>query len=906
MIAFFLTCLIVMDAPAASTGGSGVPDRAGQPASWRGLKIDTVFTADFGESADGDFDGWPDQWTRRSGPGFPAFNRIALSDQGPPGGGRSLRMELDGGGAVAYSPPLPLNTLCDYLVEVYFKTDGIVHDRVFASLSVLDPQGKAVQTFCSARLPGSSQWSVLRLGPVSPDAPHVASGILGLHCEPSAKADLKASAMFGGIWVGRLPRIALNAESQIAYYVDPKRPTIRCQVSGLPKPSAKVLCELSDAYGRVMSEASLPLTMAPLTADSAKPPEAAAGSAKPGDGLVSGTAQWSPPLPGPGFYRVRAVLESYPAELLRRELTLAVLVPDRTPPRSQFGWILPERQQRISREALVELLAHAGVGWVKCPLWLEPEPNEAQVEPWVGFLRNLASKGITPVGVLARPPKDVLARFDLGRAPFAAEIFAAPRDVWQPSLERTVAATAGQVRWWQLGSDDDVSFVRYPELEKVTTQVKRELDRVGRGLHLGICWNPERPLPSPSASPPAWRFVSMGFERGGLSAKPATGPLAVSRDPSVSSQRPRVAFDRWFLLQPLPRSKHPLDDRIQDLVEKMLAATWGGAEAAFLSNPFDDETGLVGEDGSPRELFVPWRTTAMALAGATPLEIVHLPGGSTGHVLVRDHDAVMVARSEKPTDETLYFGESIRHLDAWGTPRPVTVDRGGQRIRVTPVPSFVMGLDRPMAMWRRGVRLGRDRIASVFSQRQPNQLEFKNTLPQSVAGSVVLIAPKGWRVQPDRFDFQLKPNELFRQDFEVTLPNDVHAGGHELQASFEMARDPGDTTPRRMHRFNVDLPIQVGILSVRLEFATRFNARGELEVEQRTINDGTRSIPLRCELFAPGRQRLAIQFTATPRTPNVSTYRFPDGRTLAGKTLWLQAQELGGSEVLNYRFVAQP
>ena len=35
------------------------------------------------------------------------------------------------------------------------------------------------------------------------------------------------------------------------------------------------------------------------------------------------------------------------------------------------------------------------------------------------------------------------------------------------------------------------------------------------------------------------------------------------------------------------------------------------------------------------------------------------------------------------------------------------------------------------------------------------------------------------------------------------------------------------------------------------------------------------------------------------------TYRFADGKQLLGKTLWLQAQDTDGPQVLNYRFAAE-
>jgi hypothetical protein len=209
-------------------------------------------------------------------------------------------------------------------------------------------------------------------------------------------------------------------------------------------------------------------------------------------------------------------------------------------------------------------------------------------------------------------------------------------------------------------------------------------------------------------------------------------------------------------------------------------------------------------------------------------------------------------------------------------------------------------------IWRRGVRLERDQIASIFNQRQPNGLELRNTLEQPVVGNVTVMAPKGWGINPNRFEFRLKPGETMRHAFDLTLPNDVLAGNHELQASFAIASETGPTSPRQNHRFHAFLPIQVGMMSVRLEFATRINPRGELEVEQRTINEGPRPVALRCELFAPERQRVTIQLTAPPKTPTVSVYRLPNGRSLVGKTLWVQSQEVGGLEVLNHRFIAQP
>jgi hypothetical protein len=46
-------------------------------------------------------------------------------------------------------------------------------------------------------------------------------------------------------------------------------------------------------------------------------------------------------------------------------------------------------------------------------------------------------------------------------------------------------------------------------------------------------------------------------------------------------------------------------------------------------------------DGTPAELFLPWRTTATAISGGEYLGQMQLPGGSINHVFVRDGEAIL-------------------------------------------------------------------------------------------------------------------------------------------------------------------------------------------------------------------------------------------------------------------------
>jgi hypothetical protein len=126
----------------------------------------------------------------------------------------------------------------------------------------------------------------------------------------------------------------------------------------------------------------------------------------------------------------------------------------------------------------------------------------------------------------------------------------------------------------------------------------------------------------------------------------------------------------------------------------------------------------------------------------------------------------------------------------------------------------------------------------------------------------------------------------------------VTSGVQSLRADFEL-------TVNRVYRFSAYRLVQVGIGDVRIDTVTQLNRFGELEVQQWTVNERDCPVNFRCQLFAPGRQRQATQVVGLGRGQDLKIYRFSDGKQLLGKTLWLQAQDVDGPQVLNYRFVAE-
>ena len=376
----------------------------------------------------------------------------------------------------------------------------------------------------------------------------------------------------------------------------------------------------------------------------------------------------------------------------------------------------------------------------------------------------------------------------------------------------------------------------------------------------------------------------------------------------AAARKPQLR--RWVVLEPLRRDRYSSDARTIDLVRQMTAAKIDGAEGIFVPDPFSTDRGLMNDDGTAGELFMPWRTTALMLARARYLGSIQLPGGSQNHIFARQGDAVMVVSSEAAKQEVIHLGYDVRQVDLWG--RSTAPGQRGHRqvIEVGPLGTFVTGIDEKTVRWRQGFSLASDRMPSVAGTRHENSFHLKNPFGEAVSGHVELIVPDRWELHPRRTDFRLDRGEELQQAFEITLPYNAASGHHPIRVDFELQADlPSvghvNAPPNGRYRFSVYRHLDVGSSDVYIEFVTRVNQQGELEVEQHFVNDTQQPLSFRCHLLAPDRRRQKTQVVGLGRGREVHVYRLTDGEQLIGKTLWLQAHEIDGPRVFNYRFVPE-
>ena len=932
-----------------------------------------VFQCLFESSRDDEIYGWPPGWTRRHGPGFPRFIHVRVDNHRPPPGGNCLRVELNGGAATAYGPAISVNQDVQYLLEGYVETSGLQHDVAYLSLIFLDSARTKLSSVAAEKLSGTCAWQKIRVGPVLPPA-GATSILVGLHVEPQGEMqDLHGTASFGALWLGQVPRVVLTAQpireipslqqKPDRNWVDGKPPPshtandatfllfprgqpieIACVVSGFAVPAYNIQLELLDIGGRKIADHQQSFNQRTHHA-----PRDEVHHAERDEYVESpsGRMTWRLPDQALGFYRVRATIMPVAPSVgssssaagpdaetaSQAELSLAVIEPQSAPSGSEFGWSLSPNDAEVGLTPLGDLLCQCGIHWVKFPF---PKASAADsLEPLINFSDRLGMAGVSLAGVL-QPPRAAEASNDL----FAAEAFSRDPKTWYPSIEPILARLATQVRVWQIGGDRDPGWIGCDDLPGIVSRTKAELDRIGQGLEVGIAWNLAAPLPMASPSSQADRsssaksLSSRAADQSARSERRYMVPanrqatpwhfLSLPCDDAIASDAIAHCLDgsksagvaRWIVLDALPRKGHLPRERIVHLLDRMLMAKMHGAEAIFVSDPFDPDRGLVDRNGSPSELFLPWRTTALMLGGAPYVGDIDLPQGNKIHCFGGKAKYVGVLAGEKPGQETVYLGSELRLHDVWGDSRacPPTIlslvvpplggnchapPKGGTTsaqsvIPVQQLPIFLTGLDGTIIEWQLGVSLSPDRLPSVPSTLVPVTLKLKNTFPRSIAARVTIEGPQNWQIEPRTAEFCLEPGAVWQQPLQVVMPNDVVGGRQRARLDFEIQAD-------RLYRFTMFRPLEVTLDDVTFAGQTVLNNRGEMEVRQTLTNLGQKPASFRCDLLVPDRRRQSTEVFVEPSGKRELTYHLPDGEQLLGKAIWIRAEEIGGRRVLNYR-----
>jgi hypothetical protein len=900
----------------------------------RNLDEVAIFECIFTDEFDLNYDRWPDGWHRRVDEDHPPYVDISIVDDPTATGGRALRMQLDGSNASLQTPRIPVLPKFSYRLRFAIKIERVEQSAVAAAIDLFDDEGKLLQTIRSERLRSTDGWIDYEFDPFQPVDSTVAYAQIRFDAKRGRRGDLHAQIFIDDITLARLPSMIVTTDSPLNVYEDPTQVSVTCTLSGIREQNPIIRFQLLDATRYVFydDEGEDKTIQARLITEDTRTAHDIVGVKGNLIAGYEGQHTWYPKIETSGYYKIRVQmisadgqesLSEQERELYKRDISIVVLPPGvRKSKQGEFGWSMPIGRWPLSRDLVSQLVSQAGIHWLKAPVWFDanrPEQGEAIIQ----FAERLAASEIEVVGLIEDPTVVRTDRSHLNDTSNIASLMLADKSVWQPFYEHVMARLSLRIRWWQLGSDGDYSLKDFPDLPRKLSDIRAGLFRFGQDSKLGIGWR--WPLGQELESlgqnvveaNPSWDFEQFA----------AKVPLSADGLTDVMQKTPRTSALRWVNISLGP--EHSIDNtvastdnelrvrheaRIREFVKQIITAKKSGADGIFISNVFTGSSGVMNIDGTPGELFLPWRTAASVLGGARYIGRIELPMGSPNHVFQReDGELVMVVWNTQAVVENLYLGESIQQLDVWGNRSTPEGDGHRSAIAVTSLPSYVLGLNNAVTRWRMAVQFESNHVPSVFAREHLNSLSLVNHFRQGVGGTVKINVPtqlvpdagdvlasssEKWRITPETLELRLGPGEAASMPFSIYLDEATY-GEKRVQIDLEIEAD-------RQYKFSVWRSIHVGLGDIQIDVTSQLDENGRLIVNQWMQNSGLNPTDFRCLLYAPPRRRKRTQVFMLGPDGDKKEYVYENGAELLGREFKLRVEEINGQRVLIHRFIAEP
>lgn len=881
----------------------------------------------FERDDDTDADAWPDRWQRRNTVGYPTYvigeiagrdeelqqlardidasltrgyqkfkrlvrNTPAIADRLPPllpsvADGvvdHHLRVTMDGGRFQAQSPVVPAGPTYQYQLRCELMCRGLNYDSAFVELVFVDEKGNELATKPTSAVRGTTPWTIKIVRSIRAPAGTVGmflrTNVVG---DADGREDIHAVVGFDNLNIQRFPQLQIATDRKFGIYRPDDSVAVTVEAKGVEADAQSLNLVLLDHEGRVFRRSATDID------HQTNPP----------------SATWSIGRLGPGHYHVVASVaepsRSPSGRLANRspasphqlgtETSFSVLNPSLDgPPHGPFGWSIKDPiPDDISPPQYADYLNDAGVTWLKYPCWINGDDTR-KAERLSALLGRLQDDGIRPVGRLDRPPPHhPVAALARGREAQVAAAFFRDASVWQPELEPIMNRLTLKVRHWQLGADDDFSFLEQSKLKSQVAAIRSGLQGFGQPLDLTIPWPwLEETLPPRESS---WQAVYRS-SMPPLSADELKQSLQqVRRDDSGGP-------DTWLAINPISRDRYDTRTRAADLVRRMAAVRAHRVAAAFISDPHDEQNGILHPDGHPSELFLPWRTASRLLGNRRYAGSLRLPSGASNEVFTGGGSAVWMVWSPEPITEEIYLGENVEQIDLWGRAQAVpTVARGSKtrhQIKMGPMPTFIVGVNPQLMEFRMSVELPHQRLDSLLGQMQALGVQFANPTRESLVGAIRITPPRSWRIAPESQAWELLPGRGAQVPFEVVLSNTAQVGSIQLPIEFDLETDPPQsiTVHRRM---------SVGPTGLTITASTKLLRNGELRILMEMTNLSGREQSYDCLLFPPpGRQYQMRYITIPPGETATREFYWPQGAELIGKRMLLRAVEQDGNRILNY------
>ncbi|MDR0390915.1 MAG: hypothetical protein LBH59_03335 [Planctomycetaceae bacterium] len=850
----------------------------------------TIFRTLFDLASDTDEDGWPDLWTRKRGIDrniqFPDYIDIRIVGNRSQFGTNALRMSIEGGSAGIFSPKIKIRRGMCYTFSAYVSTENIVFDEVFISASFYSKNGgEPIATVRSNSIKNSAGWRKLTINSFHVDNEKIDSVSVGLLTTQGERRDFNAKVYFTNIEIKESPNIKLSMSNNHHIFTSKSGIDVSCMMTGFDPEQDKLKFIIEDAFGRLVASREVEMVIGNRPASQFIVPKNDHWT------VFEGVGTWQElPIKSPGFYRIRVETPQpyinslkFPAGVFFEDplrnsppLTFVVIEQAAIVQDGIYGWNLDGWDLGNIYDRRLQL-SLSGISRLKVPAWISSE-DQTRRRQLLQISETFTPLGMQLTGILSPVPQAIKDKVKIGNVN-AAAIFAIPPNTWTEAIQMTIQENSLLVKNWQVTGDADLSLSNIPNFERDFQDVRRNFDRKNLGIGLGVAWDWSQPLPlmdSATLSDTDQDSIPRDF----VSLYTSDKMTAVDLEQGLSSVS-YAKIHKWISLTVLSGDDYDLACRITDIVRKMVIGKVSGAGAVFLSKPISIQNGVLNEDGTPNEIFPAWRTTSVLLSGREYLGQVKLPNRSTNYNFV-DHlggETVMVvwndsASEDSPVEETLYLGENVEVIDVWG--KHITPELSGRnhKIIVGQIPIFVRGLDTDIVRWRLGFKLDRTEIPSRTNNEEQIPFTFANNTNSPINAQFSVVEPREdtWIIKSAN-PLALDAGNVGKSNFGITLNSQANTGLQKFRIDVVLSG-------MVFRRFSIYDEIYVGEREVKLEFSSRMNRAGDIEVTQAFINNGERERSYICRLRVRGREYLQTFVTRQGFGRVEHTYIIPNGREL--------------------------
>ncbi|MDR1924297.1 MAG: hypothetical protein LBQ66_07980 [Planctomycetaceae bacterium] len=875
----------------------------------------TIFRTLFDRVADVDEDGWPDSWTRKRGVEknvqFPDYIDIRIVENNSQFGNNALRMSIEGSSAGIFSPKIKIRRGMCYTVSAFVSTENIIFDDVFISaafygkidntninnIAVKEP----IFSKRSPKIKNTNNWQKIEIGPIHANNDNIDSIAVGLITLQGERRDFNAKVYFTNVEIKESPNVRLSMPNNHHIFTKKTGIEVSCMMTGFDPDQDKIKFTIEDPFGKTIAGREIEMTIGN------RPVSQFVVAQNDRWSVFDGAATWQNlPIISPGFYRVRV---ETPKEYIKNlqlpagvffedplqnapPLTFAVIDQSTITPDGAFGWNLDgwSLQEILDRQ---QQLALSGISKLKIPAWITNDNNE-QRRQFLQINETFTPLGMQVIGLLSPVPKNIRDKIRIGKVN-AAAIFAISPTVWTEQIQPILQENSLLVKNWQLNADDDLSIVNLPDFENRFQNIRFNFDRKNLGFGLGVAWDWTHPFPfnknkinnttpeTPQPNNTILNRTNQTAPREFISLYTSDKMTASDLEMNLSALPDKAEEDvrKFISISVLSGDDYELPDRITDIVRKMVIGKTAGIEAFFLTSPISEKHGVLNADATPNELFTPWRTTSVLISGRDYLGQIKLPNRSRNYNFV-DHfggNAIMViwndsATDAKPVTETLYLGEEVEVIDVWGRHFVPELEGRNQKIVVGRMPVFVVGLDTNITRMRVGFSLDKTDIPSRTNTETIVPFSFKNdtNLPANIQFSVIEPRINTWQIKTPT-PLSLDAGNTGKSEFGITLNSQSNTGLQKFRIDVT-------TIGAEPRRFAVYDDIYIGEREISMEFSSRMNRSGDIEVTQAFINNGERERSYVCRLRVTGREYLQTFVTRQGFGRIEHKYTIPNGREL--------------------------